>query len=333
MATGIHANGTLSRVALIVLLLLHNVVAFAPPRQRHGSCLTTLYMAKKKKKKKGPPKLSYAERLQLQREKKAKEQGLDAPPPVAIASGQKDESTKELAKEMIAAQRKSVDMLTFVRERVEGMPVAPIMESLKKDGYVVVDDFLASDDAVAQLQGEGLALFEKEMMSVDLSRLGSGEYLCAVAGGDEQYAVCPRAIEMVVCVTKHVPECLPEFDLDAGNCMANMRTFDRNSKQASLSLLEGGELPPQPFGIVATEENDARKVTLLYYMTDTNWTDGGGIVIEQGERLISAKRDRLVIMMSDSCRYRSEYFEGSDGLQRASCLELHLITKPKEIVE
>jgi hypothetical protein len=309
----------------VTLLLLHHAAAFSPVLQQRSSM--ALFMGKKKQK--GPPKLSYAERLQQKREMDREKSSVEAPPPVP--SVQEEGSPQQLAKQMVEAQRTSIDMLTFVRQRVECLPLTTIMESLNKDGYVVVDDFLASEDAVSKIQAEGLALFEKEMMETDLTKLGCGEYLASIKGGDDQYLVCPRTIELVVSITKHMPPSLSEFDLDGSNCMAFMRTYDRSSQLASLALVEGAELAaPQPFDIVAKEEDDTRKVTLLYYPIAAEWSDGG-ITIEKGERLISAKRDRLILLLSDSCRHRPEYFAGDESRERASCLELHLIGKPKNL--
>jgi hypothetical protein len=353
-----------SSVTVVTLLLLQllqhhdgGVAAFAPsaPSLRFQAVsATTLYLAKTKRKKKGgsgkAKKMSYAERLQQHKAQLVEEQG-----PAAVAHVPVDDGTeeKQLAKEMINAQRRSVDMLTFVRERVEGLPLAQIVEALVNgDGYIVVDDFLASDEVVSQLQQEGRNLFEQQLMETDLTRLGSGEFVAAVKGGEEQYAACPRTVEMVVSTTKYLAGCLSDsvqhadaFDkLDPSNCMASLRTYDRASRLASLSLLAGGELPAQPFDVAANgvEEDDARNVTVLYYPIAQEWSSiasAGGITIEQNdaeERLIPAKRDRLVLLRSDSCRHRPEYFDagenGDDALSLASCLELHLVTKPKPVM-
>lgn len=274
----------------------------------------------KKKQQTSPPKLSYAERLQQLRNKQLQE---EQPVDRLLHEG----STQNLAKQMVDAQRKSIDMLTFVRQRVESLPLTTIVESLTTDGYVVVDDFLANEDAVSKIQAEGLALFEKDTMETDLTRLGSGEYIISIKGGDEQYIVCPRTIETVVSITKHLTTSLSGFDLDGSNCMANMRTYDRSSRQASRALVQSHDvLIQQPFQTIADGENDGRKVTLLYYPIAPGSSDGG-VRMERDELLISAKRDRLILLRSDSCRHRHEYFEGNEGTPNASCLELHFLGK------
>lgn len=303
---------------------------------------TNLYMAKSKKRKKGSGgstkkngssnnKLSYAERLQLK--KKQEQAAVVVEPTVPVEDGFEE---KQLAKQMIAAQRESVDMLTFIRQRVEGLPLPAIMEALGDNvdnvdnNYIVIDDFLANDGVLTTLQQEAGALFQT--METDLSRLGSGEFLVPIKGGDEQYGTCPRTIEMVVSTTKHLAGCLSS-SLDPQNCMATLRTHDSNSRLASLSLVEGGELPPLPFDtIVGSDDNDTdkRKVTMLYYPTDCN-TNGGGIVVENQDNddiTISAKRDRLILLRSDTCRHRMSYFDEQNVEESSSCLELHLVTKP-----
>lgn len=349
-------------VLLSVLLTSDGVSAFAPPLCHHhrmasasvevetttamrsGSALMATKSSKKKGGKGGTPKLSYAERLALHREKVAKEQGLDSAPPVAEASGaavagtapppsqqQDEESPQQLAKQLIDAQRKSVDMLTFVKDRVEGLPIPAILEALDAKGYVVIDDFLANDEVVSQLAAEGLKLFEEQQMETDLTRLGSGDFYAAIKGGDDQYPLCPRTIELVVSTTKHFPPLLKGMNLDGSNIMATMRTYDRSSRLASLSLVENGDnLPPQPFGIIADEDGDARKVSMLYYPISSEWKEGG-ITIEEGGVAVSAKRDRLILLRSDTCRCRSDYFVGNDDdLANASCLELHFISSSAE---
>lgn len=306
------------------MLLLQYAAAFSHTShslhlQQPPPSLTTLFMGKKRK---SPLKLSYAERLQLLRERAPEDQQQQPAAPLTIEDG----SPQKLAQEMVEAQRRSIDMLTFVRQRVESLPMPTIMKSLVNDGYMVVDNFLASEDAVSKIASEGLALFERNMMERDLTKLASGEYVVAVKGGDEQYAVCPRTIETVVSITKHLSSSFSEFSVDGSNCMAYMRIYDRRSRMASLALLNGEDVAVQPFGIVTKEENDQRKVTLLYYPMENEWA-GGGITIEQENRLVPAKPDRLILLLSNSCRHRPEYFDGSDGAQQVSCLELHLLGK------
>ena len=309
----------------VSLLLLHHATAFSPkllsPQlQRRPSAVTILFMGKKKRT--SPPKLSYAERLQLLRERSQEYRQQEPPAPSTIEDG----SPQQLAQQMVEAQRRSIDMLSFIRQRVESLQMPIILESLLNDGYAVVDDFLASEDVTSKLTAEGVALFKQNMMETDLTMVGSGEYVVAIKGGDEQYAVCPRTIEAVVSITKHLSSSLTDFKLDSSNCMAYMRVYDARSRLASLSLLKGEALDLQPFGIVANEDNDRRRLTLLYYPMVTE-TPGGGITIERGNRLLSAKPDRVILLLSDSCRHRPEYFQRTDGTEHVCCLELNLLKK------
>lgn len=219
----------------------------------------------------------------------------------------------ERAKELLEAQRKSVDMLTHVRERVEALDYGEIKSSLSEKGYFVVDNFLERDDIIDELQQEGVALFEKDEMEVDLTNLGSGEYFCKIEGGEEQYKTCPRTVELVVSVTKHMAPAFQD-SLDPSACMATMRLYDKKAQQASLELLPG-ELPERPLDIVAKEDNDARKISLLYYPTN-----GCGVAFENDET-IPGNRDQLVLLKSDTCLHRKVPWNNDN----ASCIELHLI--------
>lgn len=299
------------------------------PQPQNRQVNSLLFMGKKRKKKN---KISYAERLQIHREKIASEQGVVEP---AATSEQPKQETNytDIAKQMVEAQKRSVDMLTFVKERVEGLLYDAIQDGLEKEGYVVVDDFMSEEGIISIIEEEGLALFNEGMMETDLTRLGSGEYIGAIEGGEAQYLVCPRTIELVVSATKTFGAQLHKYNLDNSNCVANMRTFDHSSKEASLALIEGGELMPQPYDSASQGENDLMRISLFYYPTAEGRSDGG-IVVEKGERLVSAKRDRLILMLSNSCRYRPEYFRGNDDdMRHASYLELHLIGKSDSVVD
>jgi hypothetical protein len=69
------------------------------------------------------------------------------------------------------------------------------------------------------------------MTGQDATNLASGEYVCKLEGGNDQYRISPRAIEWVVSVTKHLPGHLASvMPLDNANCMGLMRTFDRKAQ-------------------------------------------------------------------------------------------------------
>jgi len=296
--------------------------SFQPFHQYRGPFSSTeLWMGRKKKEK----KLSYAERLQLHRERKAREQGLPPPGSVPTSSDKPGESTQELASKLIQAQRKSVDMLTFVKDRVDALPYPEILEALEKQSYVVVDDFLANEDVVTQLQNEAESLFTGGHMERNLADLGSGEYTVAIKGGEAQYPLCSRTIELVVSITKNMPARLEGMGLSGKNCIAAIRAADRKSRLAALGLVKDGALPDRPFEILADGDNDTRRVTLLYYPNAIEWDGDGGITVEANSVQVSSKRDRLVFLRSDKCSHRKNYFVGDDGRELACCIELDLV--------
>ena len=310
---------------LCCLYLLAFCQAFSPHDSRHEFISSSVLFGTKPKK----PALSYAERLQLDRQKKAAGSSLQLP----NVSGSEPVSVPEappigLAKQMIAAQRKSLDMLAFVRERVESLPSHVISQSLDTIGFCVLDSFLGNDDVISILQSEGDVLLRDNKMETDLRALGSGEFFATIKGGQEQYPLCPRTIELVVSMTKHIATIIKGYNLSPRNCMATIRTFDRKAKVASNVLVTGSDMiPARPFGIVNDDDTDSRKVTVLYYLVSSEWQNEGGITFEQENTTISAKRDRLIILRSDTCRHRLEAFLGHDGLNTATFLELHFIVK------
>ena len=299
--------------------------ALLQQRQRHSSptlSSSSALFGKKPDRK----KLSYAERLKLDRERQAGSCVPATPEPLPAEAPQIG-----LAKQMIAAQRKSLDMLAFVRERVEGLPAHILSESLDTIGFCVLDSFLGSEDVISMLQAEGEAMLrEADQMQTDLRALGSGDFFATITGGEEQYPHCPRTIELVVSMTKHFATLLKgSDDLSPRNCMATMRTFDRKALLASNALaVEGApSLPPLPFGIVADDQDDTRKVTILYYPISVDWYNEGGVTFQQDRTVVMAKRDRLIIFRSDTCKHRREAFIGREGLNTASFLELHLVCR------
>lgn len=237
----------------------------------------------------------------------------------------------EKAQDLLKAQRASVDMLTMVRERVEALPSEEVISNLESNGYFVVDDFLGNAGVVLQMEAEAQHIYGADKMEVDMGNLGGGEYTLPLTGGSEQYIECPRLIEWVVSTTKHVPDQFEPFTLDAGACMATLRTFDRNAFQASLALLTGSnevKTADKPFELVLTDEEDMRRLSLKYYVLPETWDPecGGGMEFESGGS-VAAKRDRLVIWKSDSCSFRTTNWKGGDSNTLGSCIELHLVKK------
>jgi hypothetical protein len=236
----------------------------------------------------------------------------------AAAANDDEAPPTERAKQLLEAQRKSVDMLTHVRERVEALDYNEIQSNLSEKGYSVIDNLLQRSEIIDDLCKEGVALFQEEdAMNVDLNKLGSGEYVCKIEGGEEQYKMCPRSVEFVVSMTKHMAPAFQGSNLDPSACMAIMRTYDKKAQEASLELLSG-EVPKRPLQIVANEEGDARKITAFYFPTP-----GGGVTFDE-ETTIPAKRDRLFLLQSDTCRHRMEPWTDM-GDNNANCIELHLI--------
>jgi hypothetical protein len=273
---------------------------------------------------------------------------------------------EQRAQKLVQAQRESVAMLTRVRERIEALPMETIQSCLDHSGYFVMDDFLHNATTLDELQQEGLSmLLTHNQMQLDLIHLGSGEYIAAIQGGAEQYTQCPRMVELVVSITKHLPPQLNNNNnnnnntmttnaktlplLDSSNCMATLRTFDRNALKASLALLTAGnedettvDSSQRSLGNVATEPNDQRKVSVFYYVVPATWSEdcGGGLSFRGGEddgskassspTVVHAKRDRLVILNSASTPFRREVWKGKDSKNSnaaGSCLELHLVQK------
>jgi hypothetical protein len=245
------------------------------------------------------------------------------------------EGIETKAQQLLKSQRKSVAMLTLVRERLEALPAAEIQSALQQKGFWYSDSgdsgdsdtgpdtgngFLQSQTISNELQREGVTLYESGAMSVDMDRLAAGEYSCLLAGGPDQYAACPRSIELVVSTTKHLNKAVLESKdvsasagvvLDDTKCMASMRTFDRQAWKAAQVLLTGKSTPTgtydtdqdgnnsantgsndddassvtRPFERTVTNDidgqKDRRKISLCYYLVPENWSHGGDMVFQQ----------------------------------------------------
>ena len=269
----------------------------------------------------------------------------------------------EKAKELLKAQRASVNMLTMVKERLEErLSDSDVRTELDSKGYAIVDDFFAgttdNDDygttILTELQEEGTRMLQDGGMEVDTSNLGTGEYIIPIAGGEKQYISCPRMVEIVVSATKHVPEVFSSssssssdeesdskcLDLDKSACMATLRTFDRKALKASMALLMGKQdddvldIPEStsPLKVITEGDDDQRKLSLYYYIVPDNWGEncGGGLEFESG--VVYAKRDRLVVLFSDTTKCKPITWKGSDDSSDTmigNSIELHLVNKRK----
>mmetsp|Transcript_1789 Transcript_1789/g.2655 ORF Transcript_1789/g.2655 Transcript_1789/m.2655 type:complete len:403 (+) Transcript_1789:201-1409(+) len=263
----------------------------------------------------------------------------------------KDPGAEEKAKaaQLIESQRKSVATLTYIREKVEALPYAEIAAALKENdnrGYYVLDDFLG-DELASEIAAESTSLLNSDKLKPDLTHIGSGEYVSEIKGGQDQYADCPRCVEYVVSLTRFMPPLLDGEkvmgelqSLDSTASMASLRAFDRKARLSSLELLTPGtEEPPRPFGYAnGGDDEDARKVTVLYFLTPSEWTKecGGGVTVRSiggeedgnsndGDVLVEAKKDRLVIFRSDTCLLRLNAWKGTDELMNGGCLATHLV--------
>ena len=108
------------------------------------------------------------------------------------------EDAKAQASALIETQRKSVDVLTHVRNCVESLPYEEIIETVLKGDAYVKDGFLGSE-LCEELKLEGESLLTNEKMELDLQAgLCSGEFATAIKGGEDQYSHCPRCVEYVV---------------------------------------------------------------------------------------------------------------------------------------
>lgn len=255
------------------------------------------------------------------------------------------ETAKSQASALIERQRKSVDILTHVRQCVESLPYEEIIRTVLKGEAYIQDGFLGSDLS-EEIKLEGESLLTQKKMELDLQAgLCSGEYAAAIKGGEAQYVDCPRSVEFVVSLTRHMsakingcegPEKLT-YTLDDKASMAGIRTFDRKARQSALKLLTGSEenaeTTDRPFRFVVdkdSEELDLRGISVLYFSTHNDWNMdcGGGITFKYGDDQsmnIEAKKDRLVILSSEDCEHKMNEWIGNDELQSGSYVVTHLV--------
>ncbi|GKY91825.1 hypothetical protein MPSEU_000154100 [Mayamaea pseudoterrestris] len=140
-------------------------------------------------------------------------------------------------------------------------------------------------------------------MQADMDAIGLGEYVTSIQGGQDQYRQCPRSIEFIVSATKH----FPGDHLDKTKTMATMRTFSRKSWLASVQLLTGKnesysepEVFWKPFRTVRIDDNDARRLSMIYFAVPVGWEFGGRLSFrDESREVVEARRDRLVIWKSD----------------------------------
>ena len=254
-------------------------------------------------------------------------------------------------KSLVELQRKSVDSLTFIRKRTEEtFPMNEAAKSIVEKGYYVHDNFLSSgedeafgDVMLSDMFQEGSYMLSNDKLERDITRLGDGEYLAKIVGGDA-YVNCPRVTEYVVSLTRHLPPLYNnEMDafraddvsrLDATASMGTIRVYDRKTRLGEETFVSSGGdgTPERPYGNVCGDsegtENDARRLTAMLYLSSKEWNAscGGGVTMEGGDKM-DAVRDRLVLLRSDTCSLRQEPWQGADeaGLDQASCIVVHFV--------
>lgn len=377
---------TLHLAIILLSQKLHEVSSFLCPSRStfsvvstHWSDTTELY---------GKRKLSFAEKKRMRNQKqkrtvsypKGQDDGVRpdswTDTKTEVKEDEKENAEKmaneihEKASSMVQAQKKSVEMLTFIRETVEDtstIPYEKIKAALEKPPYYYVHDsfFQGSDSTEEKAQGliqdlklEAESLYKENRLS--LTEVGSGEFGSPLTGG-ENYQFSPRCVEYVVSMTKHLPALLGgSIDdsndddneeklggLDDSASMGSIVYFDRASKQASFSFLSDEEKEKEKnraFDFVNGKDiKDIRKVTALYFMTDPKWSSdefdnlGGGITIrnkESGEDVfVAPKRDRLLFMRSDLTLHSRNIWNGSEeeGLGNGAYLMTHFIQKRRAI--
>ena len=369
--------------SLLVALTASTVNAFSPIHTAASSQACTvrtndglaLSMATKKKKKKKP---SMAERRQRRQKKSLggpnPYEGLPSPK-LDFSSGEDEaeeapikvanpEAAAEKAKELLKAQRDSVNMLTLVKDKImDKFTDMEFRTQLETNGFAVVDGFFGKDDdseetssVLDQLGEEAATMLAEGEMEVDTANLGKGQYVVPIGGGEKQYAMCPRMVEIVVSGTKNIPLAFGEgeegtssdedtekpsiLELDDAASMATLRSFDRKALKASLQLLRGSEddsaldsvEDETPFAVVASDPaTDKRRLSVHYYIVPSAWDEGcgGGLVFENGTR-VAAQNDRVVVFYSDKANHKSIPWKGSDEspeLAAGNAIELHLIEK------
>ncbi|KAL7443771.1 hypothetical protein ACHAXH_009580 [Discostella pseudostelligera] len=268
------------------------------------------------------------------------------------------EETVAQASSLIESQRKSVEYLTFIRKRVEeSFPALDAVKAIADKGYFVHDGFLSSGDdeefgdaLLSQMLHEGIDMLSNDKLQRDITRLGYGEYVAKIVGG-EAYADCPRLTEYVVSLTRHLPPLLNKeisscengllSNLDSTASMGILRMYDRKTRLGAESLLSNADVDDnRPFEVVCGDiegaENDARRITAMLFLSSNDWHShatnfGGGITIENNGELVGAIRDRIVLLSSDTCSHRQEPWRGDDniGMEQASCITVHFVKEMK----
>lgn len=265
------------------------------------------------------------------------------------------------ASSLIESQRKSVEYLSFIRKRVEeSFPVVEAVKEIADKGYFVHDGFLSSgedvefgDALLSQMFHEGIEMLSNDKLQRDITRLGDGEYVSKIVGG-EAYANCPRLTEYVVSLTRHLPPLINKeisacehghiSKLDATASMGTLRVYDRKTRLGAESLLvnprvdDGLNMNDRPYGVICGDiegaEDDARRLTAILFLSSKDWNAtccGGGVTMENNGETVSAIRDRIILLSSATCFHRQEPWKGNNemGMDQASCVTVHFVKEMK----
>jgi hypothetical protein len=274
-----------------------------------------------------------------------------------------EDETKAKAKSLLDSQRRSVEVLTYVKESLQKSFGNSSSNEHKGDNYYVVDNLLGSELNQEMLQ-ETKDMYQSDKLTLDSdSGLCSGQFTAAIVGGADQYSNCPRCVEFLVSLTKHLPSLLTdteaqgnanevlslEMKINDSASIGSMRCFDQKSRIKTLQLLFQGsdgaqeidkfktdDLPTHKFRCIVDKndntETDERILSVFYYLNPEGWTNecGGGIIVQKNdgdEVLIEAKHDRLVLLRSDLCVHKMQPWLGNDDLMFGGAIVIHLVRK------
>ncbi len=269
----------------------------------------------------------------------------------SVADGEA-EKTVATASSLVESQRKSVDCLTFIRRRVEeSFPICDAAKALIEKGYFVYDGFLSSgseedvafgNSLVAEMTEESFSMLANDKLERDITRLGDGEYVGGIVGG-ERYADCPRLTEYVVSLTRHLPPLLnSELEnlqstmpkLDATASMGTLRVYDRKTRLGAESLLDAPrseDAVERSFDVICGgaegADNDARRLTTMLFLSakDSDPNELGGGVTMENEAKYGGVCDRMILLRSDLCSHRQEPWKGNAEDDKASCITVHFV--------
>jgi len=245
-------------------------------------------------------------------------------PPAARSDDDDAAAVTSRAAELVKLQKRSVQVLTAVKDSVSGLDGESVRSALSASGYCVVDNFLEDAVLTGEMEAEAASLYRSpEASSFSTVSIGSGIYASSVEGGEERYAASPRLVEYVVSLTRHL---VPILNAGGGTLREgvqrnSLRVYDRAAKKSALEAIVGESVDGKKFaevggtaGFVSEEQKtEGVGVAVLYYMVPEGWEKweeeegvyhGGGKVQILGEdgkvlKSISPVRDRLVLIRGD----------------------------------